>query len=73
MIRPLKTAATVIEHLGGLDAVRRLTRAKSISVVSNWKVSGGFPPKTYVALTKALKARGLSAPPSLWGMLEAAE
>lgn len=73
MIWSLQTADAVIEALGGSKAVQGLTGAKSKQVVSNWKVAGAFPRKTYVAVTAALKARGLAAPSSLWGMLEAAE
>ena len=63
----LTTTSAVIEALGGYLAVSEITGSKP-KAVSNWPRFETFPAKTYVALTSALSARGMTAPPSLWGM-----
>ena len=60
------TAASIIDALGGPHAVGRML-GLDIRVVSNWKTRG-FPPDTYVALSRRLRARHMAAPPELWGM-----
>lgn len=72
MRETLHSAADVIKALGGLPSVVRLTSAKSVQVVSNWRRFGRFPPRTYLVLTGALAEIGKTAPASLWGMDEAA-
>jgi hypothetical protein len=64
-----QTAADVISSLGGLSAVAELTRATPKSVW-NWKKSGRFPAKTYLALISALAHRGDTAPNTLWNMVK---
>lgn len=59
----------VIVALGGTGEVAKLIGG-SPAVVSNWKKSGAFPPKTYITIQTALAQRNLSAPNSLWGMSE---
>lgn len=71
MSAKLKTSSDVIDALGGLTAVARLTGASS-GAVWNWR-QRGFPSQTFLILTAALTARGLKAPASLWRMREAAE
>jgi hypothetical protein len=60
----------VIDALGGISAVADLTGRK-YSAASNWPNFTKFPANTYLVLTRALAARGLRAPASLWGMIEA--
>lgn len=67
----IKSADDVIDKLGGTNAVARLMRLDA-RAVSNWR-KRGLPPETFVALTAALNANGLYAPPSLWRMREIAE
>ena len=67
-MKELSTVEEVISELGGLDAVKVLTRAEGDSVVPMWKNRKRFPAKTYTVLKPALEERGLTAPNSLWGM-----
>jgi hypothetical protein len=70
----LQSAAEVIDELGGIAAVAALI-GTTYRAAANWKSFNAFPPKTFIALTSALEAKGLCAPASLWGMIgvEAAE
>ncbi len=68
----LDTADQVFDALGGNSGVAELTSSKAPRV-ANWRAAGSFPPKTYVTMTDALRARGKTAPASLWRMLEAAQ
>lgn len=74
MARELTTAESVFDALGGIQAVAELT-SSGYRAAFNWKAAGAFPPKTYVVITDALRARDYTAPPALWGMVssEAAE
>lgn len=68
----LETTEQVIEALGGNGPVANLTASKP-NAVSNWRGFETFPSNTYVAMTEALRARGKTAPSSLWGMKAPAE
>jgi hypothetical protein len=64
-----KTTEAVISSLGGLSAVAEVTRTTPKSVW-NWKKSGRFPAKTYLALISALAHQGDTAPNNLWNMVK---
>jgi len=66
----LDSAGEVMEALGGVDAVARLTGV-TYRAAHNWKAARKFPARTHAALTAALAERGLSAPQSLWNQVEA--
>lgn len=68
----LDTTEQVIDALGGNQPVAELTLSKP-NAVSNWRGFKTFPSNTYVAITEALRERGLAAPASLWGMKMPAE
>ena len=68
----LKSATEIIETLGGIKGVSKLT-GMSYAAVWNWKSFGRFPARTYDLLTRALHKAGMSAPASLWGMTETPE
>jgi hypothetical protein len=61
----LRSTDDVIDALGGTNAVAGLT-GRGAPGVSNWRVRGYFPPRTYLAMTQALMAKGLVAPAWLW-------
>ncbi len=63
----LFTTSDVMDALGGNSAVAELTNSTS-KAVWNWRGFETFPSNTYVAMTEALRARGKTAPASLWGM-----
>jgi len=65
----LDSIEDIIDELGGLKAVGALTGRKS-GVVWNWKDRKAFPTNTYVVMQAALRAKGVDAPASLWGMPE---
>lgn len=71
MVQHLQTHDEVISFLGGFEAVKELTRRKTVSNVSMWKLRKRFPPDTYIVMTDALAAKGAAAPPALWGMAPA--
>jgi hypothetical protein len=66
----LLTSASVIDALGGLAAVASLTGSQ-YRAVANWKSFNSFPPRTYLVMIEALRVRGFTAPPALWGMVTA--
>lgn len=63
----LTTTNEVIEALGGVASVARLTGRK-YSAAHNWLSFETFPSDTYVVLIEALRSVGRTAPPSLWRM-----
>ena len=63
----LITTSSVIDELGGNPAVADLTNSTT-KAVWNWRGFETFPSNTYVVMTEALKAKGKTAPASLWGM-----
>jgi hypothetical protein len=64
----LQTTNEVIDALGGTSKVARLL-GRPMNDVSNWRSTGKFPPKTFLAI-RALLAPGYTAPPPLWQMDE---
>lgn len=68
----LTTTSEVLDELGGNVPVAELTGSTN-KAVSNWRGFDTFPSNTYVAMTEALRARGKTAPASLWGMKVPAE
>ncbi len=68
----LRTTAEVIDALGGNQPVANLTSSTN-KAVSNWRGFPTFPSNTYLAIIEALRARGKTAPASLWGMKTPAE
>jgi len=67
---PLVTTTAVIEALGGTRAVAKLT-GSTYAAAFNWRSFETFPSKTFIVMSDALAAAGMSASPSLWGMVEA--
>jgi hypothetical protein len=68
----LRTPAQVIDALGGNAAVADIVSTPDKPVtpkaVWNWRKWETLPPKTYVAMFRALCAINKTASPSLWGM-----
>ena len=64
----LTSTGDVIAALGGVQAVAHLT-GREYDAAWNWKRFPHFPPDTYLVMTDALKAKGKSAPASLWRMV----
>ena len=66
-LRLLSTFNEVLDVLDGPVAVGNLTET-SCACVCNWRSYNGlFPPKYYFVMDAALRARGYTAPRSLWG------
>jgi hypothetical protein len=64
--RRLTTVHEVVDELGGLSAVCRLTGA-NIKQGWNWiGRSETFPASYYVCMQRALQRRGATAPARLW-------
>lgn len=68
----LNSTSEVIDALGGNPAVAGLT-ASTPKAVWNWRGFETFPSNTYVVMIGALRAKGKTAPASLWGMKQPAE
>jgi hypothetical protein len=62
--------ASVMAALGGYLEVAELTGSKP-KAASNWGRFETFPSNTYVAMIRALREKGKTAPVSLWGMKSA--
>jgi hypothetical protein len=67
----LTSTEEIIRELGGPAKVARIVGV-SPQAVCNWNALGKLQPYSYVALTEALKEKGLTAPASLWRMREPA-
>lgn len=66
----LQTTAEVIDTLGGIAEVAKLT-ARNYDAVEKWRNARDvFPPSTFLIMTKALARHGATAPMSLWRMME---
>lgn len=63
----LHTTSEVIDALGGYHAVAEIT-GRNPKAAENWRRFDSFPPNTYLAMTRALRAIGKDAPPELWRM-----
>jgi hypothetical protein len=66
-MKRLRTAQQVIDRLGGLNEIARMT-ATDLKSAYNWPRFGQFPSSTYVVMIRALHRRGFTAPAPLWGM-----
>lgn len=64
----LSTTSEVIEKLGGVAEVSRLTGRK-YNAAWNWTTFETFPSDTYVVMTEALKELGFEAPAAMWRMV----
>lgn len=62
----VSTIAELIEKLGGPSKAGEILGASPQRAV-NWRNSGKITAELFVQHQAALKARGLSAPPSFWG------
>lgn len=65
----LSSTSEVIDALGGIAPVAAITGRK-YGAAAQWPHFQSFPSNTYIVMTEALKAKGLQAPPALWGMTE---
>ena len=63
----LSTVHDAIEALGGVKAVAELT-GRSQENVYNWRAANRFSHQTFLKISGALRARGISANPKLWGI-----
>ena len=70
MDHELTSTATVMDALGGTQAVADLT-GRTYAAAFNWRSFKAFPSNTYLVMTAALAEKGAGAPDSLWGMVEA--
>jgi hypothetical protein len=67
----LTTTRQVIAALGGVSAVCELTGA-AYTAVHNWLGAPHFPARYFLVMLAALKRRGKTARPELWGMVVSA-
>jgi hypothetical protein len=68
-LRELDSVDAVLKELGGLTKAGELVGATA-QTINHYKLTKRFPPKTYLVFTEALRAKGFTAPASLWGMVE---
>jgi hypothetical protein len=63
----LTTVAEVLAALGENPGARAIT-GRSDQAVSNWRLRGRFPPRTFLQFSIVLRRKRLRAAPALWGM-----
>lgn len=68
--QPLKSAADVLDALGGDSSVRDKYGLRSLQAVWAWRNANHIPPKYYRAMTLELERLGCAAHHSVWGMHE---
>lgn len=68
----ITTVEGVIEALGGTSATASLLGYRLMQPVSEWKRRNRLPADKYLLMQDALRQRGKTAPPSLWGIAEVA-
>jgi len=66
----LRTTSDVIDALGGVAALARMTGVSNPGVY-NWRAGRQFPADTYLLIKAELKALGHDAPDHLWPMRQA--
>lgn len=66
--RRLRSKAEVMEELGGLAGLSKLTNS-GYKATENWTRAKTFPARFHALMTFELSKRGCSAPPSLWGQV----
>jgi hypothetical protein len=67
----LKTFDAVVKALGGKREVARMCEDQDVAAVCNWRRRRKrFPTKFYLIMKDELDARGIEAPPRLWGFAE---
>jgi hypothetical protein len=66
---PFTNTRGVIEALGGIGEVAKLTGSKH-PAVGNWQTYNRFPGRFYTLMLDALHERGFHAPARLWGIAE---
>jgi len=64
--------AELITTLGGPKAAGE-TLGATPQMVVNWRERGSLPSRSYLIHKTKLAERGLSAPPTLWGLSDPAE
>lgn len=69
MSRELNTVEDVIRALGGPTKAAALV-GKTAQAANGWRITKRLPARSFLVLNRELSARGLSAPPSLWGIKE---
>jgi hypothetical protein len=68
-MRNPKAAREIVDILGGIEAVCRLTHGNPKNVYYWTGRRRAFPSRTYCKMQEALKQRGVRAPPHLWNMI----
>ena len=65
----LSSAVDVVDVLGGVEAVKKLTGAR-LKAIYHWRSTGQFPARQHDLMVKALRRRGYTAPAVLWNQAE---
>lgn len=67
---PIKTCRSIdhVVEVLGVEMICELTGANRRQAWNWYGRAGMFPANTYVALTRALRSRGYTAPARLWNM-----
>lgn len=70
--RTLRTTVEVLEVLGGFRTAALLTGAQ-VPNAELWQRTPTFPSRYFFVMSKALRKKGFSAPPELWGQVTPAQ
>lgn len=72
MSKEISSVAELVIELGGPTKAADVLGGATPQKVVNWRASGKLPARFHIMHSKQLAERGLSAPPSLWGLIEEA-
>ena len=70
MEQPIQTVRAAIDALGNRDNAVAAMLGVSAPTVANWVKRGKIPPQQYMAVSEALRARGHTIDPKVFGMRE---
>ncbi|UPJ55439.1 hypothetical protein [Bradyrhizobium sp. 192] len=70
--RKLQAKADVMRVLGGISGLSDLT-GSSYKATENWSRARTFPARYHALMSWALRRKGYTAHPSLWGQVTTAE
>lgn len=72
MQQPLATVDAVFDALGGATRITEITGSK-LNAVVEWRRGGRIPAKMFLVMSAALRERGHSVDPAVFGMATPAD
>lgn len=72
MSKMIASVAELVVELGGPKKAAEILGGATPQKIVNWRASGRLPARFHIMHGRQLAERGISAPPSLWGLVEEA-